>query len=432
MEPSVVVLLAVNVLTASQTPWPQVVEEATRVGKPIVVDVFAAWCEPCRALEKDVFSVSAVAQARSEKTRFVRYDAERGAGLEVASRYEVGALPSVLVFTPDGALIGRVSARWPERFLAELEVLLSIAKASGDPVDKPLDARLLYLGGLRALHGDPAKGVLMLERAAQLDADNLLGVHDRAAAAAVRARFIEEATALRARWLVELAKRAPGTAEAVFALNALGSLSVRPELAKLRGVIDEVRDAHTTTENSDQLSELISAQLTLRDVDGALATAKVLEGLEPTAQMLHSVAEAYFQAHQRERAVAIEEPLARDHEEFRETLSRFKTTEPLLPSVSMPDPLSMEAPSRPMKAAPDDVREAIELESTLADACRSSAKAMKSAFVRMTIVGPKVTRALAFDVETPPALKKCLELAASRQTLKSLGARSPLTMQVHF
>ncbi len=416
--------------------------EATSTNTPIVLDIFTSWCAPCALMEKNVFPNPAVAASLS-KARFVRYDAERGAGIPVATRFSINSYPSILVLTPDGTLVDKVTSQTPPEFVAELSPLLTIAAAKGPFTDEALakkdaDARALYLGALIAARASPpnqTRALGLLDRAVASDADGRLGIKGRAAALAVRTRYAAGVEALKIKALLELAQ----TDHLSIAASALGALSTidsfdRP---KARPLAEALRAKLVAASDATGLNDLIYAQLALHDTEGALESAKKLETLAPGAVMLDTVAEAYFQGNQRARAVELEEGVIRELEKngrvdpaLRDNLRRFKSDTPAPPPYT--GELPLEAASRGPPALPPIFVEAQALSAALADDCRVVAGKTTSTYVRLTFAGAQISRAVAFDSEAPPALRSCLEKKARAKSVTAHAGLPPRTLEVRF
>lgn len=71
--------------------------------QPVVVDVWADWCGPCKMLAPQF---SAAEEELKGKARFVKLDADKNQKL--ARQYKVQALPTLLFFK-DGRLVDRSS-----------------------------------------------------------------------------------------------------------------------------------------------------------------------------------------------------------------------------------------------------------------------------------------------------------------------------------
>lgn len=89
---------------------------AVSATRPVLVDFWAAWCGPCKALGP---ILDDVAQARAGKADVVKVDADTEADL--AAKYGVRALPTLLVFK-DGKVVDQlVGLRSAADILARLD-----------------------------------------------------------------------------------------------------------------------------------------------------------------------------------------------------------------------------------------------------------------------------------------------------------------------
>lgn len=101
-------------------------------GRGLLIDFYADWCDPCVALDRDVFSdpevrakiSAAYVPFRIDVTEFTRTNREQ------LERYEVDQLPAVFLFAPDG----RLRMRFDEAVSADR---MLAALASGAPAEAP-------------------------------------------------------------------------------------------------------------------------------------------------------------------------------------------------------------------------------------------------------------------------------------------------------
>ena len=89
--------------------------EVLAASMPTVVDFWAAWCGPCRALSP---ILEALATEHADRIRVVTVDVE--ANPETAARYSVISLPAIKVFV-DGEVVKSMTGAKPRPVLeAEL------------------------------------------------------------------------------------------------------------------------------------------------------------------------------------------------------------------------------------------------------------------------------------------------------------------------
>ena len=74
---------------------------------PVLVDMFATWCGPCKMLEP---AVKQVAQKLSGKLKVIKIDIDKNP--HVASAYQVQGVPTLILFQ-QGKILSRTSGVLP-------------------------------------------------------------------------------------------------------------------------------------------------------------------------------------------------------------------------------------------------------------------------------------------------------------------------------
>ncbi len=99
--------------------------EVARADRPVVVDFFATWCGPCKALAP---RLDALAGEFSSKVRFVQIDVDQASAL--AQRFNVQGVPTLLFFK-NGQVVDSVTGlASTEALRARIERLVTLAAGS--------------------------------------------------------------------------------------------------------------------------------------------------------------------------------------------------------------------------------------------------------------------------------------------------------------
>jgi thiol-disulfide isomerase/thioredoxin len=154
-------------------PVDEAIAAARAASRPLVLEFSTSWCRPCRILEERLLPDPEV-RAALGAISFVRYDAERGAGIAAAARFGVTAYPTLIAVRSDGTagerLVGPGSAAalaaWLRQTVASLQPALPDMVAAAR--SRPTTGLLLALGRRYLADGDRASAKRWLAAAERL------------------------------------------------------------------------------------------------------------------------------------------------------------------------------------------------------------------------------------------------------------------------
>ncbi|MFK7795941.1 MAG: thioredoxin family protein [Aureispira sp.] len=99
--------------------WETIKAKAKAEGKPIFVDTYASWCEPCKWMDKQVFSKAEAGQFFGNHYINYKLDIEKGEGRAFAEQYRVYSYPTLLYFNSEGELVHRLTGAFDLRDLIQ-------------------------------------------------------------------------------------------------------------------------------------------------------------------------------------------------------------------------------------------------------------------------------------------------------------------------
>ena len=100
-----------SILTVDESNFEQEVINST---KPVIVDFWATWCVPCKAIEP---VVEKLAEEYKEQIKVVRLNVDDSQ--KTPAKYGIRGIPTILMFQ-DGRVMGQLVGAVPKRKLEEL------------------------------------------------------------------------------------------------------------------------------------------------------------------------------------------------------------------------------------------------------------------------------------------------------------------------
>jgi len=86
--------------------------EAENSGKPLLIDMYADWCGPCRTLGEEYFTSDEMKPVLSSFV-LLRIDVDNPDMAQYAQQYSVSAIPCVVIANADGTEIDRIVGTTP-------------------------------------------------------------------------------------------------------------------------------------------------------------------------------------------------------------------------------------------------------------------------------------------------------------------------------
>lgn len=89
----------------SSKAFNEVLAEAASSEKLVFIDVSTSWCGYCKKMKANTYTDAAVGSLVNGKYISKSIDAEKGEGIEIASKYGVRGYPTLLVLNSKGELV---------------------------------------------------------------------------------------------------------------------------------------------------------------------------------------------------------------------------------------------------------------------------------------------------------------------------------------
>ena len=78
--------------------------KAKAENKLVFMDCYTSWCAPCKRMLNTVFVTKEAGDFFNPRFVSVKYDMEKGEGIELAKQFSVKSFPTFFIFRPDGSI----------------------------------------------------------------------------------------------------------------------------------------------------------------------------------------------------------------------------------------------------------------------------------------------------------------------------------------
>ncbi len=123
------------------TSFQEVLAKAKKENKLVFMDAYAAWCGPCKLMEKNVFPQTNVKDFYNKTFINSRFDMEKGEGRDIAKKYGVYSYPTYLFLNGDGDLVFKSMG------YQEAEQFINLGKRVVDPAGADMDLKAKFEKG---------------------------------------------------------------------------------------------------------------------------------------------------------------------------------------------------------------------------------------------------------------------------------------------
>lgn len=124
-------------------PFSEVMAKAVKNKKGpklIFMDCYTTWCGPCKFMTNTIFPMQSIGDFMNKNFVNVKYDMEKGEGIELAKKYNVKAYPTFLILDLNGNEVNRIvgSSQDGDSFITRV-------KQAMDPSNSPAAKKSAYL-----------------------------------------------------------------------------------------------------------------------------------------------------------------------------------------------------------------------------------------------------------------------------------------------
>ncbi len=82
--------------------WSAAVQQAKAENKPILLDIYATWCGPCKLLKTSTFADKQAGDYFNQHFINVALDGEQPEGAQLARQFQIRGYPTLIILSPAG------------------------------------------------------------------------------------------------------------------------------------------------------------------------------------------------------------------------------------------------------------------------------------------------------------------------------------------
>ena len=87
--------------------WSDILAMAKKENKPVLVDIYASWCGPCKLLKKETFPNEEAGKFFNANFISTSFDGEKGDGIALAQQFKIQGYPTLIIVNPDGSFVSQ-------------------------------------------------------------------------------------------------------------------------------------------------------------------------------------------------------------------------------------------------------------------------------------------------------------------------------------
>lgn len=106
-------------VTFVEKPIAEIQSQSKAEGKMVFVDCYTSWCGPCKKMASDVFPVKAVGDFMNPLYVSTKIDMEKGEGVALNKKWDIGAYPTFIILDGDGNVKYRLVGYFPAETLVD-------------------------------------------------------------------------------------------------------------------------------------------------------------------------------------------------------------------------------------------------------------------------------------------------------------------------